>query len=288
MAMQKVGLLLLLLGILSWCEMLSSTVENPLTERIMTLSGRQESTENLRSWNESWIQNIWIWEQMLILYPFWKEQIQKADYSWMTVQKLYNDPAIRRDSSTHCGKDYLFLNTQYGFGDWELLSHQEWPTKSPLYLNWESDFLERWGETFLNKLEGNLLITWYLITNFQNTCWDCNEEEEKKSPQAEIRKICSQNKKTCKGFSLGYTEWGIQAIDWEKTWGSILALYPNLRLDSIKHFSNYNKCTPSYEINLRNIANDGKLHTFRIILDDGGAQERAYFWSMVREWDFIK
>ena len=59
--------------------------------------------------NDSEIIETYTWKY-LASYPFWTEvEVQEPDYSWMTVQKLYNDPNILRDNDNHCWKDIYFL-----------------------------------------------------------------------------------------------------------------------------------------------------------------------------------
>ena len=107
-------------------------------------------------------------------------------------------------------------------------------------------------------------MTGYLVNTFIKWCPDCDEEEEKKSPQIELRSICPENKKKCIGIDLGYTEPDFKGVGYDNNQGAIVALYPN-------------KCTEHYDFNLRKIVNDGKVHSFRLVLDDGGSQERSYF-----------
>ena len=267
--MYKIILIILVLGILHGCSW-STNTNNQLSS-----SGT----------GQPWVIN----EKALILYPFWQEKEHEPDYSRMTVQKLYSDSAIINDPSTHCWKDYYFLNVKYGNGSGETVSKQIQPTKEPFYLSRASSFLN-WRESniWLDKLEGNVLMTGYLVNTFIKWCPDCDEEEEKKSPQIELRSICPENKKNCIGIDLGYTEPHFKGVGYDNNQGAIVALYPNLRLDNIEHFDSYNKCTEHYDYNLRKIVNDGKVHSFRLVLDDGGSLERSYFWSMVREWDLIK
>jgi len=78
----------------------------------------------------------------LALYPFWTEvEPKEPDYSWMTVQKLYNDPDIKNDIENHRWKDIYFLNSiyykLYRDDEWKYKSEekiviQEDPTKEPL------------------------------------------------------------------------------------------------------------------------------------------------------------
>lgn len=225
------------------------------------------------------------------LYPFGVKIEQKPDYSWMTVNKLYSDPAITRDSTTHCGKDFYFLNAIYQDskkeGTWYRnfpITIQQGPTKEPLYFDWEP-YLKVWDDFddldfSLETLEGNLFLTGYLKTSIQSACVYCDddEEEQKKSGTVEVWGIYPENSTGSAGFVLWYTDGN-----------HIVALYPNLRYDAIDNFSSYEKCTQYYDsISLRSLANDGKIHTFRVVLDDSWAQERAYFGSMIRERDFVK
>ena len=231
--------------------------------------------------------NTW---KYLALYPFWTEvKIQEPDYSWMTVQKLYNDSNILRDKDNHRWKDIYFLNSVYykvEYDDeWKYKSEekiviQEEPTKEPLYFDWElyqKAHNDHTDNIFLDHLEWNILLTWYLETRSLSECIDCNEEEAKDYWTVEVWRIRPDDWSKYWWFTLWYTEWE-----------HIVAIYPNIRFDDIQLFSNYNKYTEPYQINLRDIANDWKVHTFRVVLDDWWAQERAYFGSMIREWDFIE
>lgn len=238
---------------------------------------------------ENEVVNTYTWKY-LTLYPFGVEiQPQKPDYSWMTVQKLYNDPAIRRDDSTHRWKDYYFLNSIY----YKIYRDEEWrykssekivvqkePTKEPLYFDWTL-YQNVWNtdDISLDHLEWNILLTWYLETHQELECFYCDEKEAKEYWfwKVEVWRIYPDDWSQYWWFVLWYTEWD-----------HIVAIYPNIRFDNIQLFSNYNKYTEPYQINLRDIANDGKVHTFRVVLDDWGSQERAYFGSMIREWDFIE
>ncbi len=224
----------------------------------------------------------------LALYPFWTEvKPQEPDYSWMTVQKLYNDRNILRDRENHCWKDVYFLNSVYYKSTWdnrqnitsEKLVIQEEPTKEHLYFDWEP-YQNIWNteNTSLDHLEWNILLTWYLKTRSLSECIDCNEEEAKEFWTVETWWIYPNDGNHYWWFTLWYTEWN-----------HIVAIYPNIRFDDIECFNSYNKCTDHHEcINLRDIANDWKIHTFRVVLDDWGSQERAYFGSMIRERDFIE
>ncbi len=229
----------------------------------------------------------------LALYPFWTEvKPQQPDYSWMTVQKLYNDPNIKSDRENHCWKDVYFLNSVYYKSEldekWQWKSDekiviQEQPTKEPLYFDWEM-YQNVWNDkdtnpVSLDHLEWNILLTWYLETHSELECLYCDEEEAKEYWYwtVEVWRIYPDDWNKYWWFVLWYTEWD-----------HIVAIYPNIRFDDIQLFSSYNKCTEPYQINLRNIANDWKIHTFRVVLDDWGSQERAYFGSMIRERDFIE
>lgn len=223
------------------------------------------------------------------LYPFGVKIQQEPDYSRMTVNKLYSDPSITRDTSTHCGKDFYFLNALY----WESkkmgtgyehtpLSFQHNPTKEPLYFDWKT-YLRVWDSTedlslSLETLEGNVLLTWYLKTHLEPACIYCDEEEQKEAGTVEVWGLFPEDTKDSRGLILWYTDGN-----------HIVALYPNLRYDAIDEFNSYEKCTESsFGIPLRSLANDGKIHTFRVVLDDWGAQEWAYFGSIIRERDYIK
>ena len=227
----------------------------------------------------------------LALYPFWTEiKLQEPDYSWMTVQKLYNDPDIMRDRKNHCWKDYYFLNSVYEKSEldekWQWKSDekiviQEEPTKEPLYFDWKM-YQSVWNDkdtefVSLDHLEWNILITWYLESRLISECRTCNEEEAKEYWKVEFWRIYPDDGNQYWWFVLWYTEWE-----------HIVAIYPNIRFDDIECFSSYNKCTDHECVNLRDIANDWKLHTFRVVLQDWWRQERAYFGSMIRERDFIE
>ena len=223
----------------------------------------------------------------LALYPFWTEvKPQEPDYSWMTVQKLYNDRNILLDRENHCWKDVYFLNSVYYKSTWdnrqnitsEKLVIQEEPTKESLYFDWEP-YQNIWNteNTSLDHLEWNILLTWYLETRSLSECVDCNEEAEE-FWTVETWRIYPDDGNQYWWFILWYTEWN-----------HIVAIYPNIRFDDIECFNSYNKCTDHHEcVNLRDIANDWKIHTFRVVLDDWWSQERAYFGSMIRERDFIE
>ena len=228
----------------------------------------------------------------LALYPFWTEvDPQEPDYSWMTVQKLYNDPNIKSDRENHCWKDIYFLNSVYYKSefdeDWQWKSDektviQKEPTKEPQYFDWEM-YQDVWNDketnpVSLDHLEWNILLTWYLETHSVSECIDCKEEETKEFWTVEIWRIYPNDGNQYWWFTLWYTDGN-----------HIAAIYPNIRFDDIECFNSYNKCTDHHEcVNLRDIANDWKIHTFRIVLDDWWAQERAYFGSMIRERDFIE
>ena len=223
----------------------------------------------------------------LALYPFWVEIQNEPDYSWMTVAKLYNDLSIKRDKTTHCGKDYYFLNSIYykterdeewNYKSTEKIVIQEGPTTEPLYFDWEMYQNIRNGEHIsLDHLEWNILISWYLEKYSESECFTCNEEEAKDFWTVEVWKIRPDDENEYGWLILWYTEWE-----------HLVAIYPNIRFDDIECFNSYNKCTDYHEcVNLNDVANDWKIHTFRIVLDDWWSQERAYFGSMIREWDFI-
>ena len=228
----------------------------------------------------------------LALYPFWTEvKPQEPDYSWMTVQKLYNDLDIKRDQENHCWKDVYFLNSVYYKSEldekWQWKSDekiviQEQPTKEPLYFDWEM-YQNVWNNKdtnpiSLDRLEWNILLTWYLENHIEPACIYCDEEEAKEYWTVEVWRIYPNDGNQYWWFTLWYTEWN-----------HIIAIYPNIRFDEIECFNSYNKCTDHHEcVNLRDIANDWKIHTFRVVLDDWWAQERAYFGSMIRERDFIE
>ena len=230
--------------------------------------------------------NTYTWKY-LALYPFWTEIMpHEPDYSRMTVQKLYNDSNIKYDKANHCWKDIYFLNSAYDKITWnnrqditsERIVIQEGPTKEPLYFDWEL-YQKVWTEEYisLDHLEWNILLTWYLENHLESECFTCNEEEQKDFWKVEVWRIHTEDWQQYGGFVLWYTEWE-----------HIIAIYPNIRFDDIECFNSYNKCTDYHEcVNLRDIANDWKVHTFRVVLDDWGSQERAYFGSMIREWDFI-
>ena len=228
----------------------------------------------------------------LALYPFWTEvKLEEPDYSWMTVQKLYNDSNIKSDRENHCWKDYYFLNSVYYKSEFdeewqwksaEKIVIQKEPTKEPLYFDWE--LLQKvWNDIddiSLDHLEWNILLTWYLETHSELKCLFCDEEEAKEYWywKVEVWRIYPDDGNQYWWFILWYTEWE-----------HIVAMYPNIRFDDIECFNSYNKCTDHHEcVNLRDIANDWKIHTFRVVLDDWWAQERGYFGSMIRERDFIE
>lgn len=228
----------------------------------------------------------------LALYPFWTEvKPQEPDYSWMTVQKLYNDLDIKMDQENHCWKDIYFLNSVYYRSEldekWQWKSNekiviQEEPTKEPLYFDWKM-YQNVWNDkdtnpVSLDRLEWNILLTWYLENHIEPACIYCDEEEAKEYWTVEVWRIYPDDGNQYWWFVLWYTEWE-----------HIVAIYPNIRFDDIECFNSYNKCTDHHEcVNLRDIANDWKIHTFRVVLDDWGSQERAYFGSMIRERDFIE
>ncbi len=228
----------------------------------------------------------------LALYPFWTEvKPQGPDYSWMTVQKLYNDRNILRDRENHCWKDIYFLNSVYYKSEldeewqWKLdekIVIQEEPTKKPLYFDWKM-YQNVWNDkdtnpVSLDHLEWNILLTWYLETRSLSECSDCNDEEAKEFWTVEIWRIYPDDGNQYWWFTLWYTDGN-----------HIVAIYPNIRFDDIECFNSYNKCTDHHEcVNLYDVANDWKIHTFRVVLDDWGSQERAYFGSMIRERDFIE
>ena len=241
--------------------------------------------------NEPEICDNYTWKY-LALYPFGTEvEPKEPDYSWMTVQKLYNDPDIKKDRENHCWKDYYFLNSVYYKSEfdeeWQWKSDekivvQKEPTKEPLYFDWE--LLQKvWNDIddiSLDHLEWNILVTWYLETHSELKCLFCDEEEAKEYWywKVEVWRIYPDDGNKYWWFVLWYTEWE-----------HIVAMYPNIRFDDIECFNSYNKCTDHHEcVTLRDIANDWKIHTFRVVLDDGWSQERAYFGSMIRERDFIE
>ena len=248
---------------------------------------------NLETADNSGINNevVYTWKY-LALYPFWTEvKPQEPDYSWMTVTKLYNDPSIKYDKSNHCWKDYYFLNSVYYKvqldDEWKYKSEekmviQEEPTKEPLYFDWKL-YQSVWNDkdtnpVSLDHLEWNILITWYLENYSEPACIYCDEEEAKGYWKVEVWRIYPDDGNKYWWFVLWYTEWE-----------HIVAMYPNIRFDDIECFNSYNKCTDHHEcVNLRDIANDWKVHTFRVVLDDWGSQERSYFGSMIRERDFIE
>ena len=165
---------------------------------------------------------------------------------------------------------------------WWKITVQKEPTKEPLYFDWE--LLQKvWNDIddiSLDHLEWNILVTWYLETHSELKCLFCDEEEAKEYWywKVEVWRIYPDDGNQYWWFILWYTEWE-----------HIVAMYPNIRFDDIECFNSYNKCTDHHEcVNLRDIANDWKIHTFRVVLDDGWSQERAYFGSMIRERDFIE
>ena len=225
----------------------------------------------------------------LALYPFWTEvKPQEPDYSWMTVQKLYNDFNIKSDRENHCWKDIYFLNSIY----YKILRDEDWkykssekivvqkePTKEPLYFDWNL-YQNVWNteNISLEHLEWNILLTWYLENHIEPACIYCDEEEAKEYWTVEVWRIYPDDGNQYWWFVLWYTDGN-----------HIAAIYPNIRFDDIECFNSYNKCTDHHEcVNLRDIANDWKIHTFRVVLDDWWAQERGYFGSMIRERDFIE
>ena len=225
----------------------------------------------------------------LALYPFWTEvEPQEPDYSWMTVQKLYNDSNIKSDRENHCWKDIYFLNSIY----YKILRDEDWkykssekivvqkePTKEPLYFDWNL-YQNVWNteNISLEHLEWNILLTWYLENHIEPACIYCDEEEQKEAWKVEVWRIYPDDGNQYWWFVLWYTEWE-----------HIVAMYPNIRFDDIDCFNSYKKCTDHHEcVNLRDIANDWKIHTFRVVLDDWWAQERFYDGSMIRERDFIE
>lgn len=241
-------------------------------------------------WETCGIEETYTWKY-LALYPFWVDIKNEPDYSWMTVAKLYNDPSIKYDKSNHCWKDYYFLNSVYYKvqldDEWKYESEekvviQEEPTKEPIYFDWKL-YQSIWNDkdtnpVSLDHLEWNILITWYLENHIEPACIYCDEEEAKEYWTVEVWRIYPDDGNQYWWFVLWYTEWE-----------HIVAMYPNVRFDDIECFNSYNKCTDHHEcVNLRDIANDWKIHTFRVVLDDWGSQERAYFGSMIRERDFIE
>lgn len=257
--MKKLLLLCIFFWLFGWCTNLQTPVENNENNSV------KNSTQEL----------------IIKLKPFGHEEEQEIkrknpDYSRMTVDKLYLDPAILNDHENHCGKDIYFLNAKYSNLTREKII-QRWPSKQALYFDRENDYFVFSPDWSLGRLEGNMLLTGYLKTWTDKFCPACDEEELAETSEAETRMICSDNSECKKSFDLGYTDGN-----------SIVADFPNPRRDSIPHFSSYNKCTNFPWANLREIANDGKLHTFRVVIDDGGAQERTYFGSMIRERDFLQ
>ena len=265
----------LLFSILTWGVLLTWCTNNCLHNN--------EEIDNSATNNEA--EYTW---KYLALYPFWTEiEPQEPDYSWMTVQKLYNDSNIKSDRENHCWKDIYFLNSIY----YKILRDEDWkykssekivvqkePTKELLYFDWNL-YQNVWNteNISLEHLEWNILLTWYLENHIEPACIYCDEEEAKEYWTVEVWRIYPDDWNKYWWFVLWYTEWD-----------HIVAIYPNIRFDDIQLFSSYNKCTEPYQINLRNIANDWKVHTFRVVLDDWWAQERAYFGSMIRERDFIE
>ena len=159
----------------------------------------------------------------LALYPFWTEvkpqepEPQEPDYSWMTVQKLYNDSNIKSDRENHCWKDIYFLNSVY----YKILRDEDWkykssekiviqkePTKEPLYFDWNL-YQNVWNteNISLEHLEWNILLTWYLENHIEPACIYCDEEEAKEYWTVEVWRIYPDDGNQYWWFVLWYTEW---------------------------------------------------------------------------------
>ena len=236
--------------------------------------------------NEPETNNSYTWKY-LALYPFGTEiEPKEPDYSWMTVQKLYNDPDIHRDYQTNYWKDYYFINAiYYKRKNWDsekIVVHEE-PTKEPIYFDWTlyqsvwNEKSESWS-TMIDKLEWSVLITWYLETHSEPDCIYCDEEEQKKAWTVEVWRIYPDDWNKYWWFVI-----------WYPNWNNLVSEYPYLRYDQINYFaSSHWSFKPHFDLNLRDIANDWKLHTFHVILDDWWVSERFYDGSMIRERDFIE
>lgn len=249
MTMRKriVPLLILLISfwlLLTWCDFNSSEPSSP-------------SQENL---------NEYTWKY-LALYPFEIIKQEKPDYSWMTVQKLYNDPSILKDSWTNYWKNIYFLNIEYQIKTWESYEseyYQIQPQNEPIYLN---DFSEK--NTWIIRVDWNILLTGYLESKLRpELAIRETDEEINSSPKVENRYIKYINKKwEEKTLNLWYIKKNIFTAwnDWEKD--ALISTYFSPRIDLISHFGDN-------DINLYDFVNDWKIHTFHIIIS------RPHF-----EWD---
>jgi len=233
----------------------------------------------------------------LALYPFGVDvEPQEPDYSRLTTQKLYNDPDILKDYKTNHWKDYYFLNAVFRktiLWTWEngwlipidseeIVIHEQ-PTKEPIYFDWTL-YQNVWNDEgkyeqySLWHLQWNVLLTWYLETHKEPACFYCDEDEQKKAWAVEVWRIYPDDGNKYWWFVLWYTNWNNLVSEW-----------PYLRYDQIDYFaSSHWSFKPHFDLNLRDIANDWKLHTFHVILDDWWVSERFYDGSMIRERDFIE
>ena len=251
----------------------------PCITFLLTWCKESKETNNIIANNQT---NMSYTGENLTLYPFWIDnKISDPDYSRMTIQKLYNDPSILNDSWTNFWKDIYFLNYEIISSTWTYI-YQEWPSKSPIYFDWLP--LDKYGHWF-TKLEWNLLVTWYLETNFRWICRYCSEEEMQQSPQIEIWSIKSDNKENnfIKRLSLWYTARNVDSFLWEDDSESIISLSKDKRIENISHFYNGD----NNFINLRDIANDWKIHTFHIIIKNYES-EWDDFWSWIIERRLLK
>ena len=218
-------------------------------------------------------------ENQCEMYPYENECEKLADESRMTLKKMQVDPYVRNRHSLY------FLNALYDVDVYELWNElwndgyqyeplliQEWPSRNDIYFDW-TPYQKVWNETShsLEYLEGNLLLTWYLETYEDSKCIYCDEEEKKQYGSVEVWRIYPDDWNPYWWFILWYTEGNL-----------ILTDFPHKRFDRIYTNDGYK------ETDLRKIANDGKIHTFHVILDNGWRQERGWNGSMIREWWLIE
>lgn len=218
----------------------------------------------------------------LALYPFEVIKQEKPDYSWMTIQKLYNDPGILEDTWTNYWKEIYFLNIEYQVKEWESyksLYYQIYPQKTPIYLN---DFFEE--NEWIIRVDWNVFLTWYLESKIISELTMRETYDELNSaPKLENRYIKYADRKwEERVINLWYirknifTVWG----DWEKD--ALIATNFSPRIDSISHFGGNNT-------NLYNIVNDWKIHTFHIIISKPKFEwDKYYGLSAVKERDLIE
>ena len=218
----------------------------------------------------------------LVLYPFEVNKYEKPDYSRMTVQKLYNDPNILKDSWSNYWKDIYFLNIEYQIKKWASYGtkyYQIEPQDKPIYLN---DFSEK--NIWIIRVDWNVLLTWYLESKTRPESGIRESDDEidylKKIDNRYIKYFNKEWEENV--LNLWYVKKDVFTIwnDGEKD--ALIATDFSPRIDLISHFGDN-------DINLYDIVNDWKIHTFHIIISRPHFEWDEYFGlSAIKERYLVK